>query len=371
MSPHNPPQNSNNAHHYLPMGSTIGIIGGGQLGRMMAISAGQMGYHTHIYAPEQDSIAAISADYFTCAPYDDEQALVHFASQCDVITIEFENIPVAPLRALEKNKNIYPPLSLLQIAQHRLSEKEYAIAMGGITAPYAALNNMADCTPAAQQTGFPAIVKTVRMGYDGKGQFRVANMDELHAAMASLNGEPAILEGLVEFSAEFSVIMARNVHGEIIFYNSPHNIHKNGILSTSSLPAPSIIKDQQPVARKLMQKIAEQSNYVGILTGEFFASSEGPIFNEMAPRVHNSGHWTIEGAVSSQFENHIRAICGLPLGSTKICGDDIIMTNIIGDDIDEFKAILDDPLAKLHLYGKAEARPGRKMGHITKISYEK
>lgn len=349
----------------LPAGSTIGILGGGQLGRMLAIPAAQLGYQIHIYAPDAESVAAHVAAQHTRAAWDDEQRLAGFAAKCDVVTLEFENVPVDTIRFLSGHVAVHPGARALEIAQDRLAEKHFVADMGGRTAPFAAVPNRAALDEAIAQIGTPAILKTNRMGYDGKGQFRLQSPDDADAAWAAIGEQSAILEGFVSFDHEFSVIMVRGQDGEMRFWDSSLNVHQDGILATSTLPPPAIVIDQQPAARAMMAEVAEGLDYVGVLTGEFFATPTGPIFNEMAPRVHNSGHWTIEGARTSQFENHIRAIAGLPLGDTSVPVLPVRMDNLIGDQIYAIPELLEKSVAHVHHYGKSQVRDGRKLGHVT------
>ena len=346
----------------LKAGSTIGILGGGQLGRMLAMAAAQLGYRCHIYAPEEESVAADVSARFTRAQWDDSEALAAFAESCDVITYEFENVPVAPLAALDQAK-LAPTPRALQIAQDRLNEKTFVASLGGKPAPYAAVSDHDELVAAVAEIGTPGILKTRRDGYDGKGQWRINDAGRLPDLDFPESG--LIYEGFVRFECEFSVILARGSDGQVRFWDSPHNTHKDGILARSTLPAPIIVEQQSSAAREIAGRIAEDLRYVGVMTVEFFATPSGPVFNEMAPRVHNSGHWTIEGAVTSQFENHIRAITGMPLGSTGLCAGSIVMENLIG--LDAFADDGSDPGqgCHVHLYGKSEARPGRKMGHRT------
>lgn len=348
----------------LPAGATIGILGGGQLGRMIANSAAQLGYRCHVYAPDEHSVAADVTAAHTKAGWHDAAALAAFAADCDVITYEFENVPVGPLAALDQAK-LAPGPRALEVAQDRLSEKDFVTRLGGRPAPFAAVDSMADLEAAIETHGLPAIVKTRRDGYDGKGQWRLKTAAD--AASCDVSTAALVFEGFVNFECEFSVILVRRRTGEVRFWDSAHNTHEDGILAHSVLPAPAIVGQQVAEARALAQRIAEELDYIGVLTCEFFATSEGPVFNEMAPRVHNSGHWTIEGAVTSQFENHVRAICGLPLGDTASTADTVVMDNLIGAEALEMERHLSDPRAHLHLYGKAEAREGRKMGHITRV----
>lgn len=349
----------------IPPGETIGILGGGQLGRMIAMAAAQLGYRCHIYAPEADSIAAEVSAAFTRAAWDDAAAMARFAADCAVVTYEFENVPVAPLAAL----GAVPLLAhsrALETAQDRLAEKRFVEKLGGRPAPYAPVDCAADLAAAIAAIGAPGILKTRRDGYDGKGQWRIITPAE--AQGLDLPDVPLVYEGFVRFDAEFSVLLCRGADGDIRFWDTPRNVHENGILARSTVPASDPVAAQVPAARDLASKVAEALGYVGVLTLEFFATGQGPVFNEMAPRVHNSGHWTIEGAVTSQFENHVRAICGLPLGSTALAAKGVEMRNIIGDAAEDWAKLLSDPANHLHLYGKAAARPGRKMGHVTRLT---
>lgn len=348
----------------LPPGSTIGILGGGQLGRMLAMAAAQLGYRCHIYAPEAEGVAADVAAESTSAPYEDAGSLAEFAARCDVVTYEFENVPVEPLSSLGKVP-LRAPVKALEIAQDRLAEKRFVEGLGGTPAPFAPVDDEAGFTAALDAIGTPGILKTRRDGYDGKGQWRI--MSPRDAEDLTLSGNALIYEGFVNFAAEFSVILVRGLDGEIRFWDSAQNDHSSGILSRSTVPAGADVAAQVPAARELAGKVAEALGYVGVLTLEFFATADGPVFNEMAPRVHNSGHWTIEGARTSQFENHIRAICGLPLGLTDTIVPAVRMNNLIGDQANDWLSLLQDPANHLHLYGKGEINPGRKMGHVTRL----
>jgi 5-(carboxyamino)imidazole ribonucleotide synthase len=345
-------------------GSTIGIIGGGQLGRMLAAAAAGLGYRCHIYAPDADSVAAEVAAGFTRGAFDDAAALARFAAEVDVVTYEFENIPTAPLAGLPR---LHPPVSALEIAQDRLEEKRFVAGLGGRPAPFAAVGDRAGLDAALAEIGAPAVLKTRRLGYDGKGQARIMAPDEADAAWAAVHGAPCVLEGFIRFDAEFSVLLCRGADGETVFWDAPRNVHKHGILDTSIVPAGQDLEPAIAKGRALAARIAAALDYVGVMAVEYFALGEAAIFNEMAPRVHNSGHWTIEGAVTSQFENHIRAVCGLPLGGTGLTAPRVEMRNLIGADAESWREILADPAAHLHLYGKSEARPGRKMGHVTRL----
>ena len=349
----------------LKQGSTIGILGGGQLGRMLAMSAAQLGYRCIGYAPEGDNVAApVSADFFV-NKWDDSAALAAFAAQCDAVTWEFENVPLSAVDAIPAER-LFPPRRALEVAQDRLSEKRFVEELGGRTAPYAAIDSRADLDSAAERIGTPGIIKTRREGYDGKGQWRIGSDRDI-AALPAIS-EPAIYEGLVHFDAEFSVILVRSREGEVRFWDSTRNEHEDGILARSVFPAGEAVERQAEAARELARKVADRLGYVGVLTVEFFATPQGPVFNEIAPRVHNSGHWTIEGAATSQFENHIRAVAGLPLGDTRTVASAVEMTNIVGKAAKDAHDLLSQPDTHLHLYGKRQVREGRKMGHVTRLT---
>lgn len=350
----------------LPPGSTIGILGGGQLGRMIASAAAQLGYRTHVLAPDRESVAAQTASSLTRADYHNRVVLADFAAQCDVVTYEFENIAVDPVEWLAARVPVHPSPASLRVAQDRIAEKQFVETLGGMPARWAAVDSRADLDRAIEIVGTPAVLKTTRMGYDGKGQARLYTPGDADAAWREIEG-PAVLEAFVTFTHEFSIVLVRDVDGRMVSYPPPWNEHEHGILARSTVPAPAPIAAHWTEAAALTGRIADSLGHVGVLTCEFFATADGPVFNEMAPRVHNSGHWTIEGAVASQFENHVRAICGLPLGSTALTGTGVTMDNLIGDDVDAWADLLAEPGAHLHLYGKRETRPGRKMGHVTRI----
>lgn len=350
----------------LPPGSTIGILGSGQLGRMIAIAAAQLGYRAHVYAPETGPANDV-APAFTRGAYDDDAALAAFAAQVDVVTYEFENVEAAPIERLGDLVPVRPSPKSLKVAQDRVSEKRFVEDLGGRPARWTEVPDRAALDAAIAAIGCPSILKTTRFGYDGKGQARLASPADADAAWDAIGGGPAILEGFVDFEHEFSIVIARGLDGRTVSYPPPRNVHKDGILDTSTLPAPAEITAQWTEAATLAGRVAEALGHVGVLTLEFFAGSDGPVFNEMAPRVHNSGHWTIEGAETSQFENHARAILGLPLGPTGLTGTAVEMTNLIGDDAARWAALAAQPGLHLHLYGKHEARPGRKMGHVTRV----
>ena len=350
----------------LPPGSTIGIIGAGQLGRMLGVAAAQLGYRIHVLAPAPGPACDVN-NAFTQAAYDDPQALATFAQSVDVVTYEFENIEAAPIAAIADIMPVRPSARALTIAQNRVEEKSFVENLGGRAAPWREVNSRTDLDTAIAELGTPAILKTVRFGYDGKGQARLHSADDADAAWDAIKGSPAILEAFVPFEHEFSIVLARGMDGAMVSYPPPHNEHKDGILARSTIPAPAPVAAQWTEAAALAGRVADALDYVGVLTLEFFAGKDGPVFNEMAPRVHNSGHWTIEGAVTSQFENHVRAICGLPLGETAVTGNHVEMENLIGEDARRWPELVAEAEAHLHLYGKGEIRPGRKMGHVTRV----
>ena len=346
-------------------GSTIGIIGGGQLGRMLAMAAAQLGYKGHIFDPHEQPCAADVAAFHTRAAFDDVAALECFGAAVDVATYEFENLPVESLAVL--GNKLQPGTRSLAIAQDRATEKEFIESCGARVAPWRAISCLADVTASVLKVGLPLVLKTRRYGYDGKGQAWVQARRDEQAAWAAIGEEPAIAEAAVGFAAEFSVILTRWADGRHAFWDSPRNEHREGILRRSTVPGGDLIAPQVEEARAAALRIAEALDHVGVLTVEFFASADGPVVNEIAPRVHNSGHWTIEGAVTSQFEQHIRAICGLPPGVTGLSRGHAVMENLIGDEVNRWPELAAERGAHLHIYGKGEARPGRKMGHVTRV----
>mgnify|MGYP002777824527 CR=1 FL=1 len=355
----------------IPPGAAVGILGGGQLGRMLAIAAAQLGYRTHVYAPEASGPATEVAAEWSQGAYDDAAAMRAFAAKVDVVTYEFENVDPEAVAALTAHVPVRPSARSLEVSRYRIAEKELAAREGGRTAEWRAVDSLEMLHAAVAEIGAPAILKTTLFGYDGKGQARIDTPADADAAWSAIgpsvaeHGAPAILERRVAFDAEFSVVLARGADGAVAVYDTPENVHRDGILRTSTIPASAAVLAQAEDAVALATRIAERLGHVGVLTCEFFATAHGPVLNEMAPRVHNSGHWTIEGAECSQFENHIRAICGLPLGSTRRVGARVTMENLIGDD--PWAHVLAEAGAHLHLYGKGEARPGRKMGHVTRV----
>ncbi|HEY8592087.1 MAG TPA: 5-(carboxyamino)imidazole ribonucleotide synthase [Sphingomicrobium sp.] len=346
-------------------GSTIGIIGGGQLGRMLSAAAAQLGYKCHILDPNENSPAAQVSAHFTRAAYDDVDALRSFADQVDVATYEFENLPVGPLEVLRDK--LHPGTKSLAIAQDRAREKEFIEQCGARVAPWRAVSSLDDVRAAVESLGTPVVLKTRRYGYDGKGQAWVRAAADIEEAWTSIREEPAVAEAGVDFAAEFSVIVARWADGCHAVWDSAENEHRDGILRRSTVPCSGAVAAQLRAAQQAAVAIAEQLGHIGVLTVEFFAGRDGPMVNEIAPRVHNSGHWTIEGAVTSQFEQHIRAICGLPPGSTALAGSRAVMDNLIGDDVNRWRDLVADPQNHVHLYGKGAPSPGRKMGHVTRV----
>jgi len=351
--------------HPLPPGATIGILGGGQLGRMLSVAAARLGYKTHIYEPGPNPPAADVAHSVTTAGYDDTAALTAFAQNVDVITYEFENIPTSALDVLEALCPIHPNRRALGISQDRIAEKDFLSGLGLTTAPYARVKNASDLDTALATIGTPAILKTTRLGYDGKGQARIMTTGDAPAALAAMKGAEAVLEGFIGFSHEVSVIAARGQDGSVSAYDPGENVHRAGILHTTTIPA-KLTPSQRTDAVLLAARILNALDYVGVMGVELFVTAGGLIVNEIAPRVHNSGHWTQNGCAVDQFEQHIRAVSGLPLGDGSRYAD-VVMENLIGDDVGRIPALLAEKNCALHLYGKPETRPGRKMGHINQI----
>ena len=350
----------------LPAGSTIGILGGGQLGRMMSVAASRLGFKTCVFEPGGDCPASHVANYHFQAAYEDEAALRKFANSVDVITYEFENIPTSALDILEDLKPVHPDRMALRVSQDRLVEKAFLNDLGLKTAPFAAVDDLTDLTEAMSEIGLPAILKTRRFGYDGKGQARIKEEAQADQAFADMAGASAILEGFVDFTHEVSVIGARNAAGDVSCFDPGENVHRDGILRTTTVPA-RLSPSQRTDAVLLAAKILNKLDYIGVMGVELFVTSDGLIVNEIAPRVHNSGHWTQQGCTVDQFEQHIRAIAGWPLGDgTRYT--DVVMENLIGDDMDRVPEIARDPAASLHLYGKAEVKAGRKMGHVNRVT---
>ncbi|WP_205481282.1 5-(carboxyamino)imidazole ribonucleotide synthase [Sphingomonas arenae] len=346
-------------------GAIIGIVGGGQLGRMLSIAAAQLGYKCHIFDPHEHPVAADVAAHFTRAAFDDVEALQRFGEHCAVVTYEFENLPVASLSVL--GAKLRPGTRSLKVAQDRAEEKAFIEASGAQVAPWRSVVSLADVQAAVEALGCPLVLKTRRYGYDGKGQAWVRSPEEAASAWKAIGAQPAVAEAGIRFVAEFSIILVRGSDGTAIRFDAPENEHEGGILRRSTVPASAAVQAQAEAAAAMAVGIAEALDHVGVLTVEFFASADGPIVNEIAPRVHNSGHWSIEGAATSQFEQHIRACVGLPLGSTRLRAPQVTMQNLIGDDVLAWRELVSEKGAAVHLYGKGTPRPGRKMGHVTRL----
>ena len=349
----------------LKTGATIGILGGGQLGRMLSVAAARLGFKTCIFEPMGDCPASHVANFHYKAEYTDTDALTTFAKACDVITFEFENIPTEALDVIEAIIPIHPGRDALATSQDRFLEKNFLTRIGLQTAPYAAVNDAETLEKAIDQIGTPAILKTRRMGYDGKGQSRLMSPDDAAQAITDMAGAPAVLEAFIDFTHEVSVIGTRSIDGAIACFDPGENVHRNGILHTTTVPA-KLTPSQRTDAVLLTANILNALNYVGTMGVELFVTPQGLIVNEIAPRVHNSGHWTQAGCAVDQFEQHIRAIAGWPLGDGSRHSN-VIMENLIGDDIDRIPEIAKTNTA-IHLYGKADAKKGRKMGHINMVT---
>ena len=349
--------------------ATIGIIGGGQLGRMLAMAAARLGYRTVVLEPEADCPAAQVANRHIAAAYDDPAGLAELAELADVVTYEFENVPVAAVLGLAPRVGVLPPPLALEVAQDRLTEKTFLNKAGISTAPYKAVDSDADLEAALAAFGGSGVLKTRRLGYDGKGQrmFRDAPRETVAGTWAEMGSVPLILEGLIDFKCEISVVAARDAAGNIAAYDPAENVHRDGILRRSTVPA-AISRETAGKARAAAASLLDALGYVGVIGVEFFVLADGSVLaNEIAPRVHNSGHWTEAACAISQFEQHIRAIAGLPLGDpARHC--DCVMENLIGDEVSGIARLAGEPGVVLHLYGKKQARPGRKMGHFTRIA---
>jgi 5-(carboxyamino)imidazole ribonucleotide synthase len=350
----------------VPPGGMIGILGGGQLGRMLTLAAARLGLKTHIFADDVEAPAFDVAAAKTCANYDDKRSLAAFARSIDAVTFEFENIPSATVEMLAEEKPTHPDARALSVTQDRLAEKDFLSELGVATTSYEGVDRFDGAREALASVGLPAILKIRRFGYDGKGQWSIAGVPDLEPAFAGLKGAAAILERRVDFLFECSVIAARSIDGAFAAYDSPENEHGAHILRRASVPAP-LSSAQATEAKMIAARIADSLDYVGVLTVEFFVTRTGELLvNEIAPRVHNSGHWTLDACVVSQFEQHIRAIAGWRLGDPSRHSD-AVMENLIGAEAEDWQALARRPGA-LHLYGKSEVRPGRKMGHITRVS---
>jgi 5-(carboxyamino)imidazole ribonucleotide synthase len=354
----------------LPPGARIGIFGGGQLGRMLSQAGAKLGFDIHIYADEHDTPAARVSARLTTAPYDDQGALAAFAGSVDVITTEFENIPTAALEYVAAaGTPVHPSPKAVAVAQDRLSEKAFVQSLGIPTARFQAVYTEEELAGAVEALGGPCILKTRRLGYDGKGQVRIPSAEAVAVkeAWEAIGAQPAILEGQVAFTHEASVILARGADGALAAFEVCENHHQDGILRVTRVPAQTA-PEAAAAAFAAARAIAEGLDYVGVLAVEFFITPDGrALVNELAPRVHNSGHWTVEGCHTNQFEQHIRAIAGWPLGTADRRPGSVEMTNLIGSDLDAWAALASDPSVRLTLYGKEEARQGRKMGHFVRV----
>jgi 5-(carboxyamino)imidazole ribonucleotide synthase len=350
----------------LSPNATIGIFGGGQLGRMTAMAAARLGYKCHIYAPDGDIPASQVSAVTTRAAYDDNEALERFARSVDVVTLEFENIPVEAVRLVDAITPVYPGAQVLEICQDRIREKAFLNEIGIGTAPWAEVTHLESLQAAEATIGRPAVLKSARFGYDGKGQAALRDGDQASETLAAVGADSCILEGFVDFACEVSVMVARGLDGEIATWPVVENRHVHHILDTTIAPAdvsPKVAARADEVARH----IAAEIGLVGVLGVEMFVTRDDDVLvNEIAPRPHNSGHWTIDACFTSQFEQLARIVCGLPMGSTDRHSD-AVMKNLIGDEVDAWPDLLAEPGAYLHLYGKAETRPGRKMGHVTRL----
>jgi len=350
----------------LRAGATIGILGGGQLGRMLSVAAARLGLRTHVFEPAATPPAGhVAARVFT-APYDDLDAIRAFARSVDIVTFEFENIPADALNAIEEICPVLPGGAALVVSQDRVLEKDFIRGLGLQTAPYAQVDDLAGLARGLAEIGTPAILKTRRFGYDGKGQVRITDPAQAAEAFSAINHRPALLEGVVHFEREISVIGARAIDGSVVCYDPCENVHENGILRTTTVPA-SLTTAQATDAVILTGHILNALNYVGVMGVEIFVTGAGLLINEIAPRVHNSGHWTQNGCIVDQFEQHVRAIAGWPLGDGRRHAN-VVMTNLLGDEAACPQMLARDPGAALHLYGKEVSRPGRKMGHINRIT---
>jgi 5-(carboxyamino)imidazole ribonucleotide synthase len=352
----------------LPPGRTIGILGGGQLGRMLSLAAARLGLRCHIWCPELEQPAVRVAAAATVAPYDDDDALEAFAAAVDLVTYEFENVPCHTARALNRLVPVRPSPDALAVTQDRLHEKEFLRGAGILTAPFVPVDTAADLPGAIAAIGLPAVLKTRRFGYDGKGQFVLKTAGQIEQAWVAVGGAPSILECYIGFAHEISAVVARGIDGATACYDPVRNIHENHILARSIVPA-GIPMDVCAAARATAEQIVRMLDYVGVMGVEMFleAGAHPRLYvNELAPRVHNSGHWTADACVVGQFEQHVRAICGWPLGATARHSD-AVMENLLGDAAKAWCSLARQPAAAIHLYDKTDILPGRKMGHVTRL----
>ncbi len=351
----------------LPPGSTLGILGGGQLGRMLSQAASRLGFDVVILDPQPDSPAARVSRAQITAPYDDPDALQALGRLCDVVTFEFENVPAASVETLaEAGALVAPGPTALAVAQDRVDEKTYLNAVGAPTVAFAAVTTLDDLTAAIERLGLPALLKTRREGYDGKGQVWIRDAGDAEAAFDAIGRRPAVLEAAAVFQRELSVIAARGRDDAVAVYPLGENVHQNGVLKTTTAPA-AVDPATQERAEAIAAAVLDGLDYIGVMGIELFDMGDGELLvNEVAPRVHNTGHWTQDGCVCDQFEQHIRAVVGWPLGPSNAHAR-IEMTNLLGDEVEQWRTLAAQPNARLHLYGKHDARPGRKMAHINRI----
>ncbi len=356
----------------LEPGATIGVLGGGQLARMLAMAGARLGLKTHVFSPGAQEPAFDVCAARTVAAYEDEAALSAFAQAVDVVTYEFENVPASTAQFLAERKPVRPNPRVLALTQDRLVEKQFVQRLGIETAGFAEVSDAGALARAVGRIGRPSILKTRRLGYDGKGQTLLQGGADLAAIYRTLGGAPCILESFVGFSKEVSVVAARGRSGDFRAYDLCENVHEHHILATTTAPA-SVLPQTAARAIEIARRLAEAADYVGVFAVEMFVvaqpNGEKLVVNEIAPRVHNSGHWTLDGAATSQFEQHMRAVAGWPLGSTRRIGR-AVMRNLIGCDAKEWRALAEEEGARLHLYGKSEIRAGRTLGHVTRIALD-
>ena len=367
---HHPPAHRD-AAPILP-GATLGVLGSGQLGKMFAMAAARLGYRVHVFAPEHDAPAADVAFQQTVGQFEDSDAVAEFARSVDVVTLEFENIPAAATEAAAKFAPVRPSGSVLHTCQDRLREKGFLRAAGIPCTPFAEATTAEQLRAAVVELGTPAVLKTAAWGYDGKGQSRVGSVDEANGAWMKLGGAPAVLEGWIDFDCELSMLAARSATGDEAFFGPIANAHANHILDVSAYPRPELARHTD-AAREIARAVIRQLDIVGLICVEFFLTKDGRLLvNEIAPRPHNSGHLTIDACACSQFEQQVRAVCGLPLSEFTPIVPAAAMANLLGDvwssGEPKWSRVLADDRLRLHLYGKSDPRPGRKMGHITALA---
>ncbi len=351
----------------LAPGSVIGILGGGQLGRMLAVAGAELGFDVHVYDPEPECPAARVASRAWAAPWNDEGAVQSFADRCDAITYEFENVPVEAVAVAARVSQLRPGARSLELTQDRVIEKSFINEAGAATVPFAAIEDLTELHEAVGAIGLPAVLKTRRFGYDGKGQAWIRTHSDIETAWAAIGKQPAILEGAAKFTRELSIVAARGMDGAVKAYPLVENVHRDGILKTTTAPAPAISRRVQQQADEIAHAIGTGLGHVGVFAVELFELENGELLvNEIAPRVHNTGHWTQDACACSQFEQHMRAVAGWTLGDPaphSAC----VMTNLIGHEADAWTQLLEDPHCRLHLYGKRKTKPGRKMGHVNAL----